>query len=101
MRYYHGQIRSGRYRAAEKTASLRQQRMGSSACRCGFQTQVRGVRTSDYDSQKACGKKHKRNSEKSLKSQEKHAIVDARDILIIPCSRTESVGQRPKGGKFA
>ncbi len=56
--------------------------MGDFACGSGLPVKMHRLWTSDYDRTKACRKKYKRNSKKSLKSCEIRAIVDARDILL-------------------
>jgi len=67
MEVCYGQIRSRRYRAPEKTASLRQQRVGGSARRSGFPAQMHRLRASDHDCEEARREKHKRNSQKRIK----------------------------------
>ena len=57
--------------------------MGDFACGSGLPVKMHRLWTSDYDRTKACRKKYKRNSKKSLKSHVIRAIVDARDILLL------------------
>jgi hypothetical protein len=54
--------------------------MGNIASRCGFQAKMRRMWASDNDSQKKCGKKHKRIEEKSLKPSKKYVNINTRDI---------------------
>lgn len=74
--------------------------MGNSPRGGGFQIEMLRMWTSDHDCKKTGGEKYKRNTEKDLKSVEKHGIICLRDIFY-SLLLVKAGGQRPKGGNKA
>ena len=66
----------------EKAASLRQQGVGNPACGRGFQTEMYGVRPSDYDLPEAGGKKYEGFEEKGLKQSADYGNIMACDTMF-------------------